>query len=273
MYRTGKHVPWCAVSLAFGIMLAACEIAPADETSRVLLIGHQPDHPWGSHMYLHTAGMLAKCLELNGDIQTTISDGWPKDESQLADVDTIVIYTSPAAELLLDGPHRQQVLDMMQRGCGLVTIHWASTVKQENLDRLGPAWMQLLGGTWISNVGLSTDTSRLKQLKPEHPISRGWSEYEIRDEFYLNPRITDEATPLLQVSTRGQDVVVGWAYERPNGGRSYATTLGHFYDNFQREEFRRAIVNAILWTAQREVPAGGAAVNLSEAALALPPMP
>lgn len=261
------------VPLAFGLMLAASGISRADEVTRVLFVGHQPDHPWGSHMYLHTAGMLAKCLALNGDIQSSVSDGWPKDPDQLKGVDTIVLYTSPAAELLLDAPHRQQVLDIMQQGCGLVTIHWASTVRQENLDRLGPTWMKLLGGTWISNVGLSTDTSTLKQLDPDHPVCRGWSEYEIRDEFYLNPRILDEARPLLQVSTKGQDVIVGWTYERPDGGRSYATTLGHFYDNFQREDFRRAIVNAILWTARRDVPADGARVQLSEEQLALPPMP
>jgi type 1 glutamine amidotransferase len=174
---------------------------------------------------------------------------------------------------LLDGPHRQQVLELMQRGCGLVTIHWASTVQQENLERLGSTWMTLLGGTWISNVGLSTDTSPLKQLQPEHPICRGWKEYDVHDEFYLNPRLGDEAQPLLQVSTKGQDVVVAWAYERPDRGRSYATTLGHFYENFQREEFRRTIVKGILWTARLDIPAGGARVNLSNDQLALPPQP
>lgn len=265
-----RLLEWLVILATF---VALPGLARGDESTRVLLIGHQPDHPWGSHMYLHTAGMLANCLKLNGDIQTTVSDGWPKDADQLTDVDTIVIYTSPAAELLLDGPHRHQVLELMERGCGLVTIHWASTVRKENLDRLGPAWMNLLGGTWISNVGLSTDTSPLKQLRPEHPICRGWKEYEIHDEFYLNPQISDAAQPLLQVSTKGQDVVVGWAYERPDGGRSYATTLGHFYENFQREEFRRTIVNGILWTARREVPAEGARVDVTKAELALPPQP
>ncbi len=263
----------CVLSLACGAVPGALENLRAEEATRVLLIGHQPDHPWGSHMYLHTADMLAKCLKLNGDIQTTVSDGWPKDPNQLTGVDTIVIYTSPAAELLLDGPYREQAWELMKQGCGLVTIHWASTVRQENLDRLGPAWMKLLGGTWISNVGLSIDTSQLKQLRPDHPICRGWNDYEIRDEFYLNPQITDEAQPLLQVSTKGQEVIVGWAYERPAGGRSYATTLGHFYDNFQREEFRRTIVNAVLWTARQDVPPDGARVHLSEAELALPPKP
>lgn len=262
---------WFALSVV-AALISTAELR-AEDKPKVLLIGHQPDHPWGSHMYLHTSGVLAKCLKLNGDIETTVSDGWPADPAQLEGVDTIVIYTSPAAELLLDGPHRQQVLDVMGRGCGLVTIHWASTVKQENYDRLGPAWIKLLGGTWISNVGLSTDTSLLKQLHPEHPICRGWKEYDLRDEYYLNPEVTNAATALLQVNTKGQDVIVGWAYERTDGGRSYATTLGHFYDNFQREEFRRTIVNAILWTAKQEVPETGANVALPEADLGLPPQP
>jgi hypothetical protein len=44
-------------------------------------------------------------------------------------------------------------------------------------------------------------------------------------------------------------VFVGWVYERPDGGRTFSTTLGHPYRNFQREPFRRMLVNAILWTA------------------------
>ena len=117
----------------------------------------------------------------------------------------------------------------------------------------------------------STDKSELKQLIPEHPICRGWSNYELHDEYYLNPKISQEARPLLQVTTKGQDVVVGWAFERPDSGRSDGTTLGHFYSNFEREAFRRTIVNAILWTARVEVPEAGARVDVSDDVLKLPP--
>jgi len=41
---------------------------------------------------------------------------------------------------------------------------------------------------------------------------------------------------LKKSSTKGQDVTVGWAVERPDGGRAYGTTLGHFYENFQRND-------------------------------------
>ena len=165
-------------------------------------------------------------------METVVSDGWPQDAAVLEGVSTIVVYTAPAAEFLLDAPHRDQVAKLMKQGVGLVTIHWASSVRSENLDRLGPTWMSYLGGTWVSNVGLHTGKSPLRQLQPEHPICRGWEEYELHDEYYLNPTITDQATPLLQVMAGDQPVVVGWAYERLGGGRSFGTTLGHFYRNF-----------------------------------------
>lgn len=255
--------------LVFLGLIAASGTARAN--THVLLLGKQPDHPRGTHMYLHTCDVLAKCLHQTAGVTTAVSDGWPQDEEALQDVATIVVYASPAAEMLLDGPHRQQVDDLMRKGVGLVTIHWASSVHQDNLARLGDRWMSYLGGTWVSNVGLSVGSSRLRQLDPNHPVCRGWSEYELHDEYYLNPTITEAARPLLQVTTDGQDVVVAWAYERPDGGRAYGTTLGHFYRNFQQPVFRQAIVNAILWTAHVEVPADGAPVALSEQQLQMPP--
>jgi len=255
----------------FTLLLFLSSATHAEPKAKVLLVGKKPDHPHGTHMYMHTCGMLAECLALNGEIETVVSEGWPEEKSVLEGVDTIVVYTNPAAEFLLDAPHRNEVAELMNAGVGLVTIHWASSIQKKNLDRLGPTWLSFLGGTWVSNVGLHTGKSQLKELKPEHPVSRGWDEYELHDEYYLNPTITEAATPLLEVTAKEKPVIVGWAFERPDGGRAFGTTLGHYYRNFQQEPFRRMIVNAILWTAQVEVPAGGANVDLSKSKLALPP--
>lgn len=251
-----------------GVAVRAAE----SDSVKVLLIGKEPDHPYGSHMYMHTCFLLAECLKENEGMEAVVSKGWPTDRKTLEEVRTLVVYTSPAAELLLDAPHRGELEELMNQGVGLVTIHWASTVRQENLERLGPAWISYLGGTWVSNVGLSGGKSVLRQLEPEHPVFRGWEEYEIEDEYYLNPVIGEQATPLLEVQERnGQKVIVGWAYERPDGGRSFATTLGHPYSNFQIPAFRRMLVNAIFWTAGREVPEQGAVVGVSQRVLDLPP--
>ena len=133
------------------------------------------------------------------------------------------------------------------------------------------AWLSYLGGTWVSSVGLSGGTSTLTQLIPDHPVCRGWKEWEIDDEYYLDPTIVD-AKPLLRVTERGgKDVIVGWVFDRPGGGRSFATTLGHPYKNFKNESFRRMVVNGILWSAGIDVPMEGARVDVPADALALPP--
>jgi len=266
-----RHLAKLALLMLVASLAVGLASAQDKPKTRILLIGKDPDHPFGSHMYMHTCGMLARCLELTPNVETVVSNGWPKNEAALKGVKAIVVYTSPAAELLLNGPHKDQVDKLMKDGVGLVTIHWASSVNKDNLEKLGPTWLSYLGGTWVSNVGLSGGKSPLRQLQPDHPICRGWTDWEIDDEYYLNPVIEKQATPLLKVTeSKGQEVIVGWAFERPNQGRSFATTLGHPYRNFQLEPFRRMIVNAILWSAHAEVPRTGAPVNLSEEDLALP---
>ncbi|MSR33008.1 MAG: hypothetical protein EXR99_16065 [Gemmataceae bacterium] len=258
-----------ALALLFPLALAAGE----KPTVKILFIGKDPDHAFGSHMYMHASGMLAQCARLTPGIETVVSNGWPKDPKILEGVKAIVVYTSPAAEFLLDGPHRAAAEELLKKGAGLVTIHWASTVVQKNYERLGPLWLSYLGGTWISNVGLGGGKSNLKQLLPDHPVCRGWKEYEINDEYYLNP-VIKQAKPLLQVKeSKGKEVIVGWVYERPGGGRSFATTLGHPYQNFELVAFRKMIVNGILWTAGVEVPEGGARVDIPQEAIKLPPKP
>ena len=56
---------------------------------------------------------------------------------------------------------------------------------------------------------------------------------------------------------RGEPQIVAWAYERPDGGRGFGFTGGHYHRNWGNDDFRKLVLNAILWTAKVEVPAGG----------------
>lgn len=254
------------------VIIAACHFGPAGwaaEPTKIVLIGKAYDHPWGSHMYLPTAEVLAKCLRQTEGVEAIVSDGWPQDPEVMRGAAAIVLYTDPGAEYLLDGNHAAEFTELMRGRTGLVTIHWGTAVRQQDLDRLGPAWTEVLGGAWVSNVGIRHDAAMLRQVNSQHPICRGWQEFDLHDEFYLNPTLAG-GEPLLQVRTENQDVVVGWTHERPGGGRSFATTLGHYYRNFRRDPFRRMIVNGILWSAGREIPEDGAPMALSDDELQLP---
>jgi hypothetical protein len=69
-----------ALSVAFD---AAPAFAQEAEATKVLFIGKEPDHPYGSHMYMHTCGVLAKCAELSPGVEAVVSNGWPEDAARL----------------------------------------------------------------------------------------------------------------------------------------------------------------------------------------------
>lgn len=50
---------------------------------------------------------------------------------------------------------------------------------------------------------------------------------------------------------------VAWAKERPDGGRGFGTTCGHFYENWRNDDFRKLMLNVIAWSARVNVPAEG----------------
>ena len=55
----------------------------------------------------------------------------------------------------------------------------------------------------------------------------------------------------------GEPQVVAWAFERPDGGRGFGFTGGHFHRNWGDDDFRTIVLNAIVWIAHGEVPSGG----------------
>ena len=58
-------------------------------------------------------------------------------------------------------------------------------------------------------------------------------------------------------TSKGAREVLAWAYERPDGGRGFGCTGGHFHKNWANDEFRKLMLNALAWTAGLAVPAEG----------------
>ena len=48
-----------------------------------------------------------------------------------------------------------------------------------------------------------------------------------------------------------------WAREREDGGRGFGFTGGHFHWTWGHDQFRKLVLNAIVWTAKAEVPKMG----------------
>ena len=55
----------------------------------------------------------------------------------------------------------------------------------------------------------------------------------------------------------GEPQHLGWCVERPDRGRGFGCTGGHYHQNWGNDQFRKLILNGILWTAKMEVSEGG----------------
>jgi putative membrane-bound dehydrogenase-like protein len=144
-------------------------------------------------------------------------------------------------------------------------------------------------------------TANFKEL-PKHPISNGVKPFSTNDEWYFHMRFKrgmQGVTPILsdvpppETVNRGEgphagnpDVKrevleekkpqhVAWAVERPDGGRGFGFTGGHFHQGWGNDDQRKLVLNAILWTAKLEVPPQGVAskVTAEDLAANLDPKP
>jgi hypothetical protein len=59
-----------------------------------------------------------------------------------------------------------------------------------------------------------------------------------------------------------------WVYERPDGGRGFGFTGAHFHKNWADDNFRKAVLNALLWISKVEVPKDGVQSSVTPEQLA-----
>ncbi|MDP7011468.1 MAG: hypothetical protein QF685_08815, partial [Verrucomicrobiota bacterium] len=101
---------------------------------------------------------------------------------------------------------------------------------------------------------------------PGHPVMAGIQSFGLPfEEFYYKlkvPKSLKNWTPLVKVPIEGGVETVGWAWERPDGGRSFGFSGLHFHVNWRHEQYQRLIAQAALWALKLTVPKGGIPLNL-----------
>ncbi|MCC6126089.1 MAG: ThuA domain-containing protein [Pirellulales bacterium] len=238
---------------------------PEAAKKKILLIGGNPDHPPGTHLYMKECELLAKCLRQTPGVETAVSNGWPKDAKMLEGLAAIALYSNPGAEHLFAPDHAEKAEALLKSGVGLAALHWGTGIGNSKNEKLVEKYIDCLGGAFGGWSRYVFSRSRIVQLEPKHPICRGWTDFDLKDEWYLNMRLKPEVKSLAQVRYENQDQVVMWTYERKDadGGRSFANTLGHYHENFGMEPIRKSMLNGILWTARLDIPAKGAPCEIT----------
>jgi type 1 glutamine amidotransferase len=164
---------------------------------------------------------------------------------QLDSCDAIVVFTR---RLTLPPDQIKKIKKYCDAGKPIVGIRTASHAFQTWLD----FDKVVLGGNYSDHWR----QDRLAQVRIEakakdHPVLAGVQPFTTMGKLYKNPGIAPDVTLLLTAATEEYTEPVAWTRTH-KGGRVFYTSLGVPAD-FESENFRRMLVNALFWTAKREV--------------------
>jgi hypothetical protein len=236
----------------YGVVVAATACAAQPKT--VLLVGQSRDnHPPGTHEYMSGVNQVAKLLETAPEVRLQVvkaDEPWAEGPALLSEADSVVLFLSEGARWLQADPRRHEAfVRLAARGGGLVALHWA--IGTRAAEPIEP-FLKLFGGCHGGpDRKYQVVEADVKVPDPSHPIASELKDFRIRDEFYYQLKFARPPAairPILQAILDGQPETIAWAYQRPDGGRSFGFSGLHFDDNWQRPEYRRLIGNAVLWT-------------------------
>lgn len=270
--------------------LASFAVPVASAPQKVVLIaGPITGHPKETHEYEKNVILLKHLLDTSPDLKGKITTeahfkGWPSDPATLDDAATIFWTTDGSDRKETDHPlyvsNRLEIIEkQMKRGCGLVQFHWSTFNPVRAHDRI----TEWVGGYFDYETGpeprkwysaIQTWQADAIPAVPHHPICRGVKPFQVEEEFYYRIRFRENdprLTPIIRTRPpkESDDYTVGWAVERNDGGRGFGFTGGHFYKNWWSPDFRKLILNAIVWSAKLEVPEGGVRSEIGERIRAL----
>jgi type 1 glutamine amidotransferase len=289
-----------AAGLTLGLTFSADAKTP-DGKSKLVLMAGKPSHPPRMHEFNAGVQLLAKSLaagapELKVEV---VLNGWPADEKVFEGADAVVFYMDggPKHEVVQDdGKRIPKIEEWVKKGVGIGCMHYGVEVVP---DQAGDQFKRWIGGHYENAYSCNPMWEPSFEKFPEHPITRGVRPFQIKDEWYFNMRFADAFTadgaketdgvkfvPILVakpsdevrkgpyvypkgpyehiVAASGRPEAMLWAVERPDGGRGFGFTGGHYHDNWGNDDFRKTVLNALVWVVKGEVPAAGIASTVSK---------
>jgi len=280
----------CLGLLGLALAGSAAWAAPADPTDRsnvpieqqptdpsaakiVLIAGDQGvNHAPGDHEHFAGCALFMRMLQQNpGVAPVMVQDGWPKDPAATFKDAKAVLFFMDGLGKQTTIKHAGEIDKLAAAGVGIVHIHQCIDYPAENV----PQAVKWLGGVSPPKTSARGHWDFTFDKFPQHEITRGVVPFTLINEGYIFKLTYAEQgkiTPILRTKNpkakegtyvKESDDVFCFAFERPDGGRSFVNTGGHAHINWGQEGFRRLTINGILWAAKVPVPEGGARCDLA----------
>jgi type 1 glutamine amidotransferase len=284
-----KHLS--TASLALALCLAACGSSHSEEKTgmkKICFVAGKGSHGKECHAFSAGSKLLASILNKNvtGVNAVVFENGWPDDTSFLDNAAAVVMFCDGLNHHVGNG-HWEELDKMAKKGVGIAVLHYAAVVAK---GKTGDYFLDWMGGYYEPGWSVNPHWEANFESFPEHPVTRGMKPFTIHDEWYFHMRFREgmnNVTPVLSAhppaSTmkrpdgphsgnptvraavkNGEIQHVAWVATRPGGGRGFGFTGAHFHKNWQDENFRRLVLNAVAWIANVEIPPDGVPVAIPE---------
>jgi hypothetical protein len=248
---------------------------------KIVLVAGKPSHGPGDHEFNAGVQLLNKCLQNEKSVLSTFYlNGWPKDATAFDNADAILFYMDGgAAHPAIQGDHIAILDHLAAKGVGLGFAHYGVEVPS---GTPGEALQRWIGGHYEHQFSVNPMWSPQYASYPEHPVTRGVKPFSVLDEWYFNMRWGKDTNGLTHIlvdkpsdkvrggpyvypkgpydhikEASGRSETMMWTFERKDGGRGFGFTGGHKHQNWGEDNFRKVVLNALLWIAKAEVPPNG----------------
>ena len=257
-------------------LLSAPVVAQSPAKTKVVLIAGAKSHPSGQHEFAAGGKILARALNEQSGLPievVLVTNGWPQDESVFNGAKAVICYADGGGKHPFVA-HLDKVEALTKAGVGIMCMHYGVEVVPAQAGEQFKRW---IGGFYEGGYSVNPHWDADTQPTKDHPVSRGVQPVKVNDEWYFHMRLPEPptASPLLQATpTRAlikryihwnasadaeldKPQTLMWGVQRPDGGRGVGFTGGHWHRNWAIDDFRKVVLNAIVWTAGLEVPEGG----------------
>ena len=268
MTRRLSRAPLLISVLGLGAMSVSA--GAENKPKRLLIVCQVPDgHPKKTHEFIPAAGVLFELLKPYPNIRAhpvLAVEPWAEGVSLIDESDGIVLFVSQGAKWMQSTPERYAALKRFAaRGGAFVAIHWSvgaidGQYIQGQLDLLGAT----RGGPQRKYKELQTE---LKRAALRHPILHGVGDIKVFDEMYYSLDRVTGIQPLLTSHIDGKDEMVAWCWERPDHGRSFGFVGLHFHANWAVSDYRRLVVQGVLWSLKLPIRRQGVNVDIEPSKL------
>ena len=267
--------------------LAPRALPGSGEPRKLVLIAGSPSHPPGMHEFRAGTLLLERRLsQVPGLVVERHDNGWVSDESTFDSAAAVVIYSDGGRKHPLADSGRLALMGgLVRRGVGLGCMHYGVEVLK---DDAGEEFKDWLGGYYEHEWSCNPIWTPSFERFPDHPVANGVRPFAVEDEWYFNMRFRDgfDASSVKQIGgatftpvlvakpsdevrdgpyvhpkgpyphiqeAKGREETMLWTIERADGGRGFGFTGGHFHRNWQNDELRKVVMNAICWVAGLKV--------------------